>query len=90
MKGRLKLTLTLKTGADSKAFGSITSLDIIKAVEAESKIKLDRHAIDLEKPIKTTGKHDINVKLGYDITCFLKLNVIAEGASADAGNDSAE
>jgi large subunit ribosomal protein L9 len=87
---KLKLTLTLKTGGDGKAFGSITNLDIVKAVEAEGKIKLDRHAIDLEKPIKTTGKHDINVKLGYDITCFLKLNVIAEGAAADAGDDSAE
>ena len=88
---KLKLTLTLKTGADSKAFGSITSLDIIKAVEAESKIKLERHAIDLEKPIKTTGKHDVNVKLGYDITCFLKLNVVAEGAAVEGEQaDSAE
>lgn len=84
---KLKLKLTLNTGASGKAFGSITNIDIAKAVKADSGIDLDRHAIELDKPIKTTGKHEINVKLGYDVTCFLKLTVVAEGSAEDTSSD---
>lgn len=87
---KLKLKLTLSTGSTGKSFGSITSSDIAKAVAAEAKIDLDRHAIQLDKPIKTTGKHEVTVKLGHDVTCFLKLTVIAEGSEEPAADDSSE
>ena len=87
---KLKLKLTLSTGATGKSFGSITNLDIAKAVAAEAKIDLDRHAIQLDKPIKTTGKHEVTVKLGHDVTCFLKLTVVAEGSDEPAADDSEE
>lgn len=86
---KLKLKLTLATGATGKSFGSITNQDIAKAVAAEAKIDLDRHAIQLDKPIKTTGKHEVNVKLGYDVTCFLKLTVVAEGSEEPAAEEGA-
>lgn len=84
---KLKLKLTLATGSTGKAFGAITNLDIAKAVAAEAKVDLDRHAIQLDKPIKTTGKHEVPVKLGYDVTCFLKLTVVAEGSEEPAAAD---
>jgi large subunit ribosomal protein L9 len=77
---KLKLVLSLATGAGGKAFGSITTIDIAKAMVEQHGIELDRHSILLEKPIKTTGKHDVNVKLHSEVTCFIKLNVNAEGA----------
>ena len=76
---KLKLKLVLSTGQGGKAFGSITNIDIAKAVKDESGIDLDRHSIDLEKPIKSTGSFDVPVKLHSEIDCFLKLTVTAEG-----------
>jgi len=87
---KLKLKLTLATGATGKSFGAITTLDIAKAVAAEAKVDLDRHAIQLDKPIKTTGKHEVTVKLGYDVTCFLKITVVAEGSEEPAAADDSE
>ena len=87
---KLKLKLTLATGASGKAFGSITTIDIAKAVAAEAKVDLDRHAIQLDKPIKTTGKHEVNVKLDHGVTCFLKLTVVAEGSEEPAAEEAAE
>ena len=84
---KVKLKMTLATGATGKAFGSITTIDIAKALEEQSKITLDRHQIQLEKPIKTTGKHEVNVKLLGDVTCFIRIDVAAEGAPEGATDE---
>ncbi len=88
---RLKLKMTLSTGANGKAFGSITTIDIAKAIEEQGKVTIDRHQIQLDKPIKATGKHEVNVKIHNDVTCFLKITVTAEGdTSTPSAEDSEE
>lgn len=85
---KLKLKLTIQTGQGGKAFGSITTMDIAKAVaESNAKVELDRHQIQLEKPIKGTGTFEVPVKLHSDVSCFLKVTVTAadgEGAADEA------
>jgi large subunit ribosomal protein L9 len=81
---KLKLKLTLQTGQGGKAFGSITTIDIAKAVaESTAKVELDRHQIQLDKPIKSTGSFEVPVKLHHDVNCFLRVNVVAEGAAEE-------
>lgn len=75
---KLKLDFILKTGQRGKAFGSITTIDIHKQL-SEKGIEVDRHAIQLEAPIKTSGKQDIEIKLLADVSATLKINVKAEG-----------
>jgi large subunit ribosomal protein L9 len=90
--GRLRKTpvkLTLEIGQGGKAFGAITAADIAEAVADQLKVKIDRHQIDLEKPIKTTGKHEVTVRVHPDVEAVLKLNVTVPEAeeateSADA------
>jgi large subunit ribosomal protein L9 len=84
---KLKLNMTLSTGSQGKAFGSITTIDIAKALEEQHGVKLDRHAIQLEKPIKAAGKFDVNVKVHSEVTCFIKLTVSAEGAADSAAEE---
>lgn len=81
---KLKLKLTLATGQGGKAFGSITTMDIAKAVLEESGIEIDRHHIQLDKPIKSTGTFEVPVKLHSEIECFLKLTVATEEAAEGA------
>lgn len=80
---KLKLKLTLATGQGGKAFGSITTIDIAKAVaESAAKIELDRHQIQLERPIKATGAFEVPVKLDHGVECFLKLTVTSASDEA--------
>jgi len=82
---KLKIKLTLQTGQGGKAFGSITTIDIAKAVaESVAKVELDRHQIQLEKPIKSTGTFEVPVILHADVSCFLKVTVTAEGSEEAA------
>ncbi len=74
----LKLAFTLETGQGGKAFGSITSIDIHKSL-SEKGIEIDRHAILLDSPIKTSGKQDIEIKLHADVSTILKITVKTDG-----------
>lgn len=73
---RFKPKFTLEVGKGGKAFGSVTSIDIHKALE-EKGIVIDRHAIILDKPIKTSGKTDVEVKLHPDVTTTVTITVEA-------------
>jgi large subunit ribosomal protein L9 len=78
---KLRPTLTLETGETGKAFGSITAKDIADKLKSElgGGQEIDRHLIVLERPIKESGVHDIEIKLGHDVVAHLTLNVKASG-----------
>ena len=73
---RLKPKFTLEVGKNGKAFGSVTSIDIHKSLEDHG-ITIDRTAIQLEKPLKSTGKTDIEVRIHPEVTTSLTITVTA-------------
>ncbi|MCX6865512.1 MAG: hypothetical protein NTV46_04715 [Verrucomicrobia bacterium] len=80
---KLQPKFTLSTGQGGKAFGSVTSMDIHKQLEADG-IVIDRHAIELEKPVKKSGKTEITVRLHPQVIATLTISVDA-GDAAKAG-----
>ena len=85
---KLKITLTLETGESGKAFGSITAKDIADKLKGElgGGIEIERHRIVLERPIKDTGVHEIEIKLGHDVVAQLNLNV-KSSSKPEAGSE---
>jgi len=81
---KLKPKFTLSTGQGGKAFGSVTSIDIHKELEAAGLV-IDRHAIELEKPVKKSGKTEVSIRLHPQVTATLVINVEAgeEGEEAE-------
>jgi large subunit ribosomal protein L9 len=73
---KIKPKFTLSTGQGGKAFGSVTNMDIHKELEAAG-IVIDRHAIELEKPIKKSGKTEVSVRLHPDVIATLIISVDA-------------
>src|SRR5213083_3529832 len=91
--GKLRVTFTLETGETGKAFGSITAQDIVKRLKNEIGHEIDRHKIHLEHPIKTTGEHEVAIKLHHDVTVNFKFEVKSaheEPAKAVEPAESAE
>ena len=76
---KLRPKFTLETGQGGKAFGSVTSIDIHKQLE-EAGIEIDRHAIELDKPIKRSGKNEVTVRVHPEVTTTLIVNVEAHSA----------
>ena len=82
---KLTLQMTLETGTTGKAFGSVTVKDIEDALKKEMpNAAIERHAIQLEKPIKETGLQEIPIKLYTDVTATLKVNVKSANEPAPA------
>jgi large subunit ribosomal protein L9 len=74
--GKLKLTFILESGeGQEKVFGAVTSQDIADKLK-EAGYEVDRKKIDLPRPIKELGEHEVTLKLGSEIQA--KLNVIVE------------
>lgn len=87
---KLRLTFLLETGATGKAFGSVTAKDIADRLLEELGESVDRHRIELERPIKETGDLEVNVKLHHDVVAKLKLTIKApEVQSEDAVEEGA-
>lgn len=73
--GKLKLTFVLESGeGQDKVFGSVTSQDIALKLE-EAGYKIDRKKIDLPKPIKDLGEHEVTVKLASEVQAKLNVTV---------------
>jgi len=89
---KLKITLTLETGETGKAFGSVTAKDIADKLQSELGAEIDRHRIELERPIKETGTHEVSIKLHHDVVAKLTLTVKAasEEKAAEAAPSEEE
>ncbi|MFT4176055.1 MAG: 50S ribosomal protein L9 [Luteolibacter sp.] len=80
---KLKPKFTLSTGQGGKAFGSVTNIDIHKELEAAG-IEIDRHSIELEKPIKKSGKSEVTVRIHPQVVATLTITVEAGEEEAAA------
>lgn len=72
---KTEITIEAQVGDDEKMFGSVTAIDIHKALD-EKEINIDRHAIELEEPIKSLGIYHVPVKISAEYTGDLKVYVI--------------
>jgi large subunit ribosomal protein L9 len=77
----LRLTFTRKAGDGEKLFGSVTSMDIEKAL-ADQGVELRRKDIQLAEPIKQLGIHTVPVKLFREVEANLKVWIVPEGEAA--------
>jgi large subunit ribosomal protein L9 len=71
----LSLTLQRRAGDNEKLFGSVTSMDIERALNEEG-ISIDRKKILLEEPIKKLGIYQVPVRLHPEVTAQIKVWVV--------------
>ena len=73
--GNKTVVVRLKVGAEDKAFGSITNVDIAQALKQQHQVEVDRHKIDLRDPIKQLGEHQVQLRLHKDVEAHINLIV---------------
>jgi large subunit ribosomal protein L9 len=74
----VSLVIPMKVGEEGKLFGSVTTMQIEKALKVKG-LNVDRRKIHLEAPIKVVGDYQVAVRLSADLTVPLKVSVVAEG-----------
>ena len=72
---KVEVSIEVEVGEEDKMFGSVTNLDIHKAL-TEKDVKIDRQSILLDQPIKTLGVHNVPIKLSSGEKQEIKVYVI--------------
>jgi large subunit ribosomal protein L9 len=67
-----------KVDDEGHMYGSVSVNDLIELLE-KTGFNLEKKSLDLPHAIKTTGVHNIVVKLKEEVTCSFILKVIPEG-----------
>jgi large subunit ribosomal protein L9 len=75
--GNVRLTIKARAGDEGKLFGSVTNLDIEKALAAQG-FSVERRRIRLEEPIKSIGEHVVPVHLAAGVDARVTVVVEAE------------
>lgn len=71
------IRIPARSGSGGKLFGSVTAADIAEAVSQQAKVNLDRRRLHLDEPIKSTGTHEVPVKLHSEVEFRITVEVVS-------------
>ncbi len=71
------VVIKAKAGEEDKLFGSVTNIDIQKALK-EAGFDIEKRKIIIEEPIKRLGEYTVKVKFHPEVTANLTVQVIRE------------
>ena len=73
----LALVIKARAGEEGKLFGSVTNIDIERALR-EKGLDIERRKIQLAEPLKQLGDFSIAIRLEAEVEASLKVQVAAE------------
>ena len=75
----IEIVIEQLAGDDGRLFGSVTSADIADKFAAQG-IVIDKKQIVLVDPIKTLGAATVQIKVGFQMTTDITVNVVPPSA----------
>jgi large subunit ribosomal protein L9 len=75
--GAPSISIKVQVGEDDKLYGSVTSLDIQRELEAQGH-SVDRRQILLIEPIKHLGEYTIDIRLHREVSVPVAVSVVKE------------
>jgi len=72
------LKLGAKTGTSGKIFGSVTSLQISRAIREQRGYEIDRRKISIADEVKELGSYKANIDFGSGHSTEVEFEVVAE------------
>lgn len=73
-----QIQVSIKTGKDGKAFGSVSSKEIAAEVKVQMGLEIDKKKVQLKEQIKSPGIQEVPIKLHPKVTAQLKVVVTEE------------
>ncbi|HVL50403.1 MAG TPA: 50S ribosomal protein L9 [Actinomycetota bacterium] len=70
------IRITGRAGPEGRLFGSVTTADLVAAVQEQAGVTLERKRVHLEEPIKALGNHEVPVRLHPEVEFRLPVEVV--------------
>jgi large subunit ribosomal protein L9 len=74
------ITVEAHAGEEGKLFGSVTPGDIAEAIEKQAGIRIDRHDVHLDEPIRSVGSHEVTIHLYAEVDPVISVEVVGTEA----------
>jgi large subunit ribosomal protein L9 len=71
-----RVVIAAQAGDEGQLYGSVGPADVVEGVRRFTGVELDRATVEITKPIKAIGLHEIHIKLHPEIEFPLTLDVI--------------
>ncbi len=76
------VVIARKVGEENRLFGSVNTADIAEKL-GEIGVTIDRRSILLAEPIKSIGDSQVAIKVGYQMTTEVTVQVVPETAAEE-------
>ncbi|HKZ75714.1 MAG TPA: 50S ribosomal protein L9 [Actinomycetota bacterium] len=70
-----------RVGGEGRLFGSVTAGEVAEEIERQTGIKIDRHDVHLDEPIRSIGVHEVRVHLFAEVDPVVSVEVEPESES---------
>lgn len=74
----ISLITVVKVDHEGRMYGSVTAHEIVHLLQEQKQVELDKRCVALKHPIKSTGVHEIAIKLKEGVPVSLNLKVMSE------------
>jgi len=71
-----RVVLAAQAGDEGQLYGSVGLSDIVEGIQRFTGIELERSQIEVDKPIKAIGLHEITIKAHPEVEFPLTLDII--------------
>ncbi len=71
------IRVSAHAGEEGRLFGSVTASDIAEAIADQTGVRVDRHDVHLDEPIRSLGAHEVRVHLFAEVDPILTVEVQA-------------
>ena len=78
MLKKVQISFSARAGETGKLYGSITSQEVVDAIQKKTEISVKRQQLDMQ-PLRTLGEHTVRIRLTMDLIPEIKVTVYREG-----------
>ena len=79
-----------QVGEEGQLFGSVTAVMVAEAIQAQLGVEIDKRRVELGKPIKTAGTHEVVVSLYREAKATVTVLVGVDEVEPEAEAEEAE
>ena len=83
----LTVAIKVRAGTKDRIYGSVTNAAIAKELKRLTGQEIDKHAIEIEQPIKVLGSHQVSVKLTRNVTAAVNILVEPKEVTEEAAKE---
>jgi large subunit ribosomal protein L9 len=75
---KIQIAFGARAGETGKLYGSITSQEVVNAIQEKSGVTIKRQQLDMQ-PLRSLGEHTVRIRLTMDLIPEIKVTVYREG-----------